>query len=347
MRRTARLAVTTALAAAPLLGLAAPAALVAPAAAATTTMDSVRLNGFEARLVTQINDARRSAGLRALQVVPGTTDVARRWSWRMADAMNLWHNPSIISDLEHAGSGAWGNIAENVGYGPAGQPHTLFEAYMHSPEHRANILDHTVRYLGVGVVERDGTAFNTLDFTDAYSTSYGGTRVPAAGLAMDEWAITATTDVAMFESHTDQRVVSQGAGSVHARRIAFTGPSGRNDSAYTVMRSPPAAARATAPSSCATPWTSASATGLSLQMAAHDPRHNAVTAKILLRRSFGSTVRVGKVSVPRHGRWLHLALPDSARSYRDVLVVKLSARSVRGAGGRVRLDVFDVRATTG
>lgn len=344
MRRTASFLLTAALAAAPVTGLALPSALVAPAAAATTSVDHVLLNGFESRLAVEINSARRSAGLHPLTVVPGTTDVARRWAWKLAGAERLWHNPSIIGDLEHAGSGAWTDIAENVGYGPAQQPHTLFSAYMHSPEHRANILDPSVRYLGVGVVERDGYAYNTLDFTNAYSSGYGHTRVPAAGLTMDETSVTATTDLAMLERGRDQRFASHSHGSVHAGRIAFTGPSTGNDAAYSVLRR----TRGGTGHGVVVMHDAldlSQATSLGLQVSAPNPRHRSVTVRLSLRRSFGSPVGLGRVTIPKGRSWVHVALPNAARTFRDALAIRVSAKSVRAAGGKVRLNVYDVRAS--
>jgi uncharacterized protein YkwD len=344
MRRLARLATAVVAAATPVLGLATPSFLLPSAAADSSTVDAVRLNGFEARLVNEINDARRNAGLGALHVTPGTTDVARRWSWHLAGSQVLGHNPSLVNDIAGAGSAAWSSIAENVGYGPAQDPHALFVAYMHSPEHRANILDHSARYLGVGVVERNGMAWNTLDFTNAYSTSYGPTRVPAAGLTMDETSINATTDVATFDSHLDQRVTSRSHGSVHASRIAFTGPTASNGSAYTVLRTVRRGqGRGLVVMRDALDLTHA--TGLTLQLRARDPRGHKVPVKVVLRRSFGNSIGVGTATVGGHTRWLDLPLPEAARTFRDELVLRVPAKAVRAAGGRVRLDVFDVRAT--
>src|SRR4051812_35912653 len=101
---------------APVAGLVAPLAQTTSAAAAERTVDRVRLNGFEARLVADTTPPRRAHGMRSLGVVPGATDVARRWSWHLAGAQSLSHNPSIVRDLERAGSGAWTMLSENVGY---------------------------------------------------------------------------------------------------------------------------------------------------------------------------------------------------------------------------------------
>ena len=343
MRRTIRVVLTAALAAGSAIGLAVPTALTTAASAAAARVDSVRLNGFEAKLVSDINQARRSAGLRALVVVPGATDVARRWSWRMAKGQQLWHTPQIVSDMEKAGSAAWSALAENVGDGGSADPHGLFQAYMDSPPHRANILDGDARYLGVGVVERQGLAWNTLDFVNAYSTRYGQTRVPAAGLTMDKQRITATTDLALLESGGDQRFVSRHGGSVKASRLAFTGPSASNDAAYTVLH---AASGGTGHGAVmmrdALDLTNA--TGLSLQLSANDPRGRPVPVRVSLTKSFGDTVSLGTVRVGGHARWVDLPLPAGARSFRNQVVLRVGGQAVHNVGGRVRLAMYDLRA---
>src|SRR5436190_19001331 len=104
MRRPTRLLATAVAALAPLMGLLAPQALHATAVAAETTTNGVRLNGYEAKLVAQINAARRQHGVRTLVVVAGASDVARRWSWHLARAQALSHNPSLASAMEQHGS---------------------------------------------------------------------------------------------------------------------------------------------------------------------------------------------------------------------------------------------------
>jgi uncharacterized protein YkwD len=343
MRRTARVVLTAALAAGTALGIATPTALTTAASASAARVDSVRLNGFEAKLVSDINHARRSAGLRALVVVPGATDVARRWSWRMASGQQLWHNPSIVSDMEKAGSAAWTALAENVGYGGSSDPQALFQAYMNSPPHRANILDRDARYLGVGVVERQGIAWNTLDFVNAYSTRYGRTRVPAAGLTMDKQRITSTTDLAILESATDQRFVSRHGGAVKASRLAFTGPSASNDAAYTVLH---AGSGASGHGSVLMrdALDLSQATTLSLQLAANNPRGRSIPVRVSLTRSFGDTVNLGTVHVSGHSHWVELPLPADAQSFRNEVVLRVGAHAVHDAGGRVRLAMYDLRA---
>src|SRR4051794_3113854 len=303
MRRTARTLLTVTLAATPVIGLVAPAALTTPAAAsAGHHVLSVRLNGFEAKILADINHARRSAGLRGLVAVAGATDVARRWSWRQADSQVLSHNPSIVSDISRAGSSAWTEISENVGEGPSDSPNALFQAYMDSPEHRANIMDPAARYIGVGTVERDGIAWNTLDFTNAYTNGYGLTRIPAAGLTMDQQPITSTTDVAMLNSTADQRFAASHHGGVAATRLSFTGARVRNGSAYTWLHQigrPVGRAGVLMRDALDL----SKATKLCLQLSARAANGSTVPVRVSLRRSFGSNVKLGTVHVNGHTRW--------------------------------------------
>ena len=192
VRRLAALAATAAALSA--------AAVVAPApAAAFTTVGSVRLNAVEARLATLINQARTARGLAALTVAPGTTDLARDWSMNQAVKNTLYHNPNLVSGVERSGSASWRAVAENVGRGWGAD--SLFSAYMNSPGHRANILDSSMRYLGIGWVERpDGSGYNTQVFVDSYSSTYGRNRRPAVGGLADAKVPAASTTVASFEN---------------------------------------------------------------------------------------------------------------------------------------------------
>jgi len=343
MRRPLRIVLTASLATATAIGLATPAAMTVPAAAASGGhVLSVRLNCFEAELVADINDARRSAGLRPLTVIAGATDVARRWSWHLADRQALSHNPSIVRDIAGAGSAAWTEIAENVGMGPSDSPDVLFHAYMNSPPHRENILDRGARYIGVGTVERNGLAWNTLDFTNAYSDSYGLTRVPAAGLTMDQQTITSTTDVALL-NRPDQRFASSHHGGVAASRLAFTGARTSNGSAYTVLHQvgrPTGAAGVLMRDAL----NLTHATKICLQVSARAANGARVPVKVSLRRSFGSNVPLGTVTVGGKAQWVDLTLPAAAQSFRNVLVLHVDGTAVHRAGGRIRLAVYDVRA---
>lgn len=141
------------------------------------------LTTFENELLTDINNARHKAGVGSLAAAPGTTDVARRWTLSLVQADALSHNPDLVTDAQNAGSNDWTWLGENVGTGPANDEADLFAAYMASPHHRDNILDPRARYIGIGVIQvtdanGNQVAYNTCDFTDAYSKTYGADKTP-------------------------------------------------------------------------------------------------------------------------------------------------------------------------
>jgi hypothetical protein len=97
--------------------------------------------------------------------------VAASWTAHLAAQRGLSHNPNLVYDVQHHGSAAATTIAENVGEGAPTDPDGLFTAYMNSPEHRANILDSGLRYIGMAVDFSGGYAWNTMDFVDRYGSS--------------------------------------------------------------------------------------------------------------------------------------------------------------------------------
>jgi uncharacterized protein YkwD len=142
------------LAAAALL-LTAGAGLLAPKARADANLDEVQF-------VAAINTVRAGKGLAPLATDGQLINVARSWSSRMAGDGVLSHNPSLASQISD-----WRTLGENVGTGPTvASIEAAFEA---SPHHYANIVDPAYNYVGVGVVELNGTIWVTEDFKQSKS----------------------------------------------------------------------------------------------------------------------------------------------------------------------------------
>ena len=135
-----------------------------------------RLSTYDARLLHDINHARAAHGRAPLRATAGTTDVAHRWSCHMGGYTTLSHRPHLVSAISKSGSAAWRVMGENVGVAASSDADVLFHAYMTSPKHRANILDGSYRFLGIHTELRHGERWNTLDFVDRYSGTYGPTR---------------------------------------------------------------------------------------------------------------------------------------------------------------------------
>jgi hypothetical protein len=150
VRAVCRLLVTLMLA----LTAGATAAAFSPASAFASTYD------FEAQFVAKMNAARQSSGLAPYSVASDLVSIARNHSAQMASQQSLYHNPSLTSQVQN-----WQAVGENVGEGPTVSD--IHNAFMQSPEHRANILDHDFTQVGVGVsVDKNGMIWVTEDFRE-------------------------------------------------------------------------------------------------------------------------------------------------------------------------------------
>lgn len=138
----------------------APAAPGKPAAIGAPAAPPAPANaGIESQFVSRINSLRGARGLSQLAVSGELTSVARRWSERMAQAGQISHNPNLGGQV----GGAWTKLGENVGVGwdvPG-----LWDAFVASPSHYANLVDPAWTHVGVGVVVLgDGTIYTTHNF---------------------------------------------------------------------------------------------------------------------------------------------------------------------------------------
>jgi uncharacterized protein YkwD len=94
-------------------------------------------------LAAATNSARAAAGLPALQLDGQLNAVAQAWAQHLAAANVLSHNGALRSQVSN-----WTYLGENVGM--AGDIPSVQQAFMNSPEHRANILNSHYTEMGVG-----------------------------------------------------------------------------------------------------------------------------------------------------------------------------------------------------
>lgn len=315
-------------------------------AAAFTSVHGVRLNSVEARLTVLINQARTSRGIPALTVTPGTTDLARAWSLHQASRNLMYHNPRLVAGVEGHGSRDWRAAAENVGRG--WDPDSLFQAYMNSPAHRANILDRSLRYLGIGWVERpDGSGYNTQVFVDRYSTAYGRTRRPAVGGLRDVRTPTSPLALATFENGWDPRVmlIRSGTGIVTGGPY-FPSPGAGDQSLRFAVRETLPGTGGGAQLRVRDSLDLRHSSGIRVKLSAVTDTGRPVQVVVGVRRELGGQVVLGTVTVPSGGRFVTatLPLPASARNFRNAITLSvtrtaLHALSVlptkRGASVRV------------
>ena len=121
---------------------------------------------MEQQFIAKVNAARAANGQAPYAVMGDLTSIARGHSANMASQQSLYHNPSLTTQVQN-----WQAVGENVGEGP--DVDDIATAFMQSPEHRANILDHDFTQIGVGVsVDKNGIVWVTEDFREPmYSSS--------------------------------------------------------------------------------------------------------------------------------------------------------------------------------
>lgn len=174
---------TTIPAAAPPPPPARPAVAPAPAPVATTTPPppppapaptpapapqpapsrSAAASQCQSDLARWINEARAAHGVGGLTNDTGISSIPIRWSDTMAQRQNLAHNPDYANQVFGARPAAT-TVAENVGRA-AGSNRSLFDAFMGSPGHRANILGRQFSHVTVGcAIDANGHTWATMNF---------------------------------------------------------------------------------------------------------------------------------------------------------------------------------------
>jgi hypothetical protein len=123
--------------------------------------------GDEADFLSRINSLRAGVGVAPLELDTDLTGVAEGWTQTMAANGAISHNPSLSSELTANRT----KLGENVGMGPSVA--SVFDAFVNSPHHYANLVDPAFNKVGVAVVWSGSTLYTTHDFV-AYR---GGTTV--------------------------------------------------------------------------------------------------------------------------------------------------------------------------
>jgi uncharacterized protein YkwD len=131
-----------------------------PVASAGPTSPKAR--ALRATMFQLVNGSRRHHDLQALDLNTTLSRKAWRHSKRMAARYRVYHTTGLYSLVRRYNPSAWG---ENVGM--AGTLKRMEVLFMRSAPHRANILSHRFRHIGVGVVRARERIWVTLDF-------YGG-----------------------------------------------------------------------------------------------------------------------------------------------------------------------------
>lgn len=155
---------------------------IATPAAALTNCDvtDADLDASEQQLLQLLNVARAQVG--AVALTPSAA-LNRAAAWKSGDpsagGAGFSHTDSLgrAYDKRLRDCGYTGSSGENVGYGTSSAD-AIFNLWMESPGHRANILNPSYRAVGIG----RRTIYWTLDFGSVLDTSSGAPPTSAAVL---------------------------------------------------------------------------------------------------------------------------------------------------------------------
>lgn len=122
----------------------------------------------ERTLFDAVNRERTERKLPLLKWDEGLARAARKHAQLMAEHDLLDHQvpgePDLAIRAREAGA-SFSHITENIGMGVSAD--SFHEGWMHSPGHRANILDDLADSIGIAVVEGDGELYAVEDFARA------------------------------------------------------------------------------------------------------------------------------------------------------------------------------------
>jgi uncharacterized protein YkwD len=131
-----------------------------------------------------LNKERRSHGLKPLHHQRSQTEAARGHNRRMVESRCFSHQCPGEKDLVGRLTSAkylpcncsWG-VAENIAYGSGRgtSPRSIVDAWMHSAEHRANILNGAFQHIGVAVSSGTPDSGRSSDGA-TFTTDFGSKR---------------------------------------------------------------------------------------------------------------------------------------------------------------------------
>ena len=117
-------------------------------------------------LFESVNRERAAKALGLLKWDPALAAAAHQHAQRMAEQNTLSHQlpgePDMLARAKQAGA-HFSSLAENVAEGPSAEE--IHKQWMHSPPHRANLLDPQLNSIGIATANYGTTLFAVEDFS--------------------------------------------------------------------------------------------------------------------------------------------------------------------------------------
>ena len=151
----------------------------------------------EQYLLAAANEARANQGLSPLRLDSVLTEASALHAREMANRAAISHQFDGEPELATRGANAGAHfslISENVGEAPSSV--IIHDLWMHSPGHRANLLDPSVDSIGIAIVTRNNQLYAVEDFASTVKilTLNQQERAVAGVIAQSGMRVAETTD---------------------------------------------------------------------------------------------------------------------------------------------------------
>lgn len=150
---------------------------------------------YEQEFVILINNLRASSSLSPLSVNGNLVSSSRTWAEHMSSVGAISHDPNLryaVSDFMLLG--------ENVGTGPSVQ--TIYNAFVNSPGHYANMVNPSFAQIGVGVVANNGVIYTAQRFLQPVGSAVAPPAPTVAPVTEPSATLAPTTTAAPTTSVT-------------------------------------------------------------------------------------------------------------------------------------------------
>jgi uncharacterized protein YkwD len=145
--------------------------LLLPLASMHAQQPEARLTVAEQYLLAAANQERANQGLSPVHLDRVLTEASAFHAREMAAHQDISHQFNDEPELAERGANAGAHfslITENVGEAPTSV--IIHDLWMHSPGHRANLLDPNVDSIGIAVVTRNDQLYAVEDFANTVET---------------------------------------------------------------------------------------------------------------------------------------------------------------------------------
>ena len=135
--------------------------------------DSINSADYADQVAALVNSERAAYGLNPVKVSPKLSEAATARAYEIQQSFSHTrpNGTSCFTAITELGI-TYSAAAENIAYGQK-NPESVMKAWMNSSGHRANILNSSVEYIGVGAVYNNGVWYWTQFFAASKSLSSG------------------------------------------------------------------------------------------------------------------------------------------------------------------------------